>query len=101
MESKVLEINAYGIDLNPLSVFLAKAKTKSINPEKLGSEYTKLLSATANIKYDEIKKPDFNNVDFWFNEEVIVGLAKIKEGLSRIKDEDVRNFLNSIKQVCY
>jgi DNA modification methylase len=95
VESKVLGRNAYGIDLNPLAVFLAKAKTKPINPEKLRSEYTKLLSAIDNIKDGEIKKPEFKNIDFWFKEEAIVALAKIKEGLSRIKDEDVRNFLTT------
>ncbi|MHB1663915.1 MAG: DNA methyltransferase [bacterium] len=95
VESKVFGRNAYGIDLNPLAVFLAKAKTKPINPEKLRSEYIKLLYIIANIKDGEIKKPDFNNIDFWFKEEVIVALAKIKEGLSRIKDEDVRNFLTA------
>ena len=95
VESKVLGRNAYGIDLNPLAVFLAKAKTKPINPAKLRSEYTKLLFAIDNIKDAEIKKPEFKNIDFWFKEEAIVALAKIKEGLSRIKDEDVRNFLTT------
>ena len=95
VESKVLGRNAYGIDLNPLAVFLAKAKTKPINPAKLRSEYSKLLSAIDNTKDGEIKKPEFKNIDFWFKEEAIVALAKIKEGLSRIKDKDVRNFLTA------
>lgn len=95
VESKILGRNAYGIDLNPLAVFLAKAKTKPINPDKLRAEYSKLLSIIDNIKGGEIKRPDFNNIDFWFKEEVIVGLAKIKEGLSRVKDKDVRNFLTA------
>ena len=95
VESKILGRNAYGIDLNPLAVFLAKAKTKSINPDKLRAEYSKLLSVIDNIKDGEIKRPDFNNIDFWFKEEAIVRLAKIKEGLSRIKDIDIRNFLTA------
>ena len=93
VESKLLGRNAYGIDLNPLAVFLSEAKTKPINPDKLRAEYSKLLSIIDNIKGSEIKRPDFNNIDFWFKEEVVVQLAKIKEGLSRIKDKDIRNFL--------
>jgi len=31
------------------------------------------------IKETEIKKPIFNNIDFWFKEKVIVQLAKIKK----------------------
>ena len=48
VESKVLGRNACGIDLNPLLVFLSKAKTKPINPTKIRSEYSKLLSAIDN-----------------------------------------------------
>ena len=95
VESKLLGRNAYGIDLNPLAVFLSEAKTKPLNPAKIMSEYTKLLSVIDNIKDGDIKRPDFNNIDFWFKEEVIVRLAKIKEGLSRIKDKDIRNFLTA------
>ena len=95
VESKLLGRNAYGVDLNPLAVFLAEAKTKPLNPAKIRSEYTQLLSAIDGIKDGEIKRPDFNNIDFWFKEEVIVRLAKIKEGLSRIKDKDIRNFLTA------
>ncbi|MHB1681093.1 MAG: DNA methyltransferase [bacterium] len=93
VESKILGRNAYGIDLNPLAVFLAKAKTKPINPDKLKAEYFKLLSAIDDIKDNEIKKPDFNNIDFWFKDEVIVRLAKIKKGISTIKDIDIRNYI--------
>ena len=42
VESKLLGINAYGIDLNPLAIFLAKAKTTPINPRALTNEYFKL-----------------------------------------------------------
>ena len=50
VESKLLGRHAYGIDLNPLAVFLAKAKTTPINPKKLLKEYLVLLERVWKIK---------------------------------------------------
>ncbi|MDP3900068.1 MAG: transcriptional repressor LexA [bacterium] len=92
IESRLLGRNAFGIDLNPLAIFLAKAKTTPINPSKLTNEYFKLLSEIEKIKETEIKKPIFNNIDFWFKEKVIIQLAKIKKAILKIKDEDIQNY---------
>ena len=92
IESKLLGRNAYGIDLNPFAIFLAKAKTTPVNPSKLTNEYFKLLSEIEKIKEKEIKKPIFNNIDFWFKEKIIIQLAKIKKAILTIKDEDIRNY---------
>ncbi|PJA01939.1 hypothetical protein COX74_00085 [bacterium (Candidatus Gribaldobacteria) CG_4_10_14_0_2_um_filter_41_16] len=92
VESKLLKINAYGIDLNPLAIFLAKAKTTPINPLALTNEYFKLLSEIERIKDIEIEKPNFNNIDFWFKEKVVTQLAKIKKAILKIKDEAIRNY---------
>ena len=93
VESKLLERNAYGIDLNPLAIFLAKAKTTPIDPKKLLKEYQALLVQVEKIKDAEIEKPDFKNIDFWFKESVIIKLAKLKKAIQQIKDEAIRNFL--------
>ncbi|MBU1075166.1 transcriptional repressor LexA [Patescibacteria group bacterium] len=92
IESKLLSRNAFGIDLNPLAIFLAKAKTTPINPSKLTNEYFKLLTEIERIKIQEIKKPIFNNIDFWFKEKVVIQLAKIKKAIIKIKDENIRNY---------
>jgi len=93
VESKLLGRNAYGIDLNPLAIFLAHAKTTPLNPQKLTKEYIALLDRVEKIKDKEIKKPEFNNIDFWFKDKVIVKLAKLKKGIREIKDKQIQNFL--------
>src|SRR4030066_2194308 len=93
VESKVLNRNAYGIDLNPLAIFLAKAKTAPINPQKLTREYLALLDRVEKIKDKEIQRPNFKNIDFWFKDKVIVKLAKLKKAIREIKDETIQNFL--------
>jgi SOS regulatory protein LexA len=93
VESRLIGRNAYGIDLNPLAIFLAKAKTTPINPQKLTKEYIALLDKVEKIKDNEIKRPDFKNIDFWFKDKVIVKLAKLKKAIRAIKDETIQNFL--------
>ncbi len=92
VESKLLGRNACGIDLNPLAIFLARAKTTPINPKTLTNEYFKLLALIGKIQETRIKKPNLNNIDFWFKANVITQLAKIKEAILQIKNEDMRNY---------
>ena len=93
VESKRLGRNAYGIDLNPLATFLAGVKTTPIDPKKLNKEYLRVLSRAEKIKKGEIVKPDFKNIDFWFKEKVIIGLAKLKKAIGEVKDKSIRRFL--------
>lgn len=92
VESKLLSRNSYGIDLNPLAIFLAKTKTTEINPSILMKEYFKLLEKIKKIKNSELEKPNFLNIDFWFTEEVILKLSKIKEAIKEIKNKKIKNF---------
>lgn len=92
VESRLIGRNAYGIDLNPLAIFLAHAKTTPINPKKLTKEYTALLQRINKIKDGQIKRPDFKNIDFWFKDTVIIKLAKLKKAIRQIKDTSIQNF---------
>lgn len=93
VESNLLGRNAYGIELNPLAVFLAKVKTTPIDPQKLTKEHFALLDRLERVKDGELQKPNFKNIDFWFKEEVIFKLAKLKKVIQEIEDETVRNFI--------
>lgn len=92
IESRLLGRNSYGIDLNPLAIFLAKVKTTAIDPKKLTKEYFTLLNRAEKIKAGNIKKPDFLNIDFWFKEKVIIKLGKIKKAIKEIKERKIRDF---------
>ncbi|MFH1771328.1 MAG: transcriptional repressor LexA [Candidatus Omnitrophota bacterium] len=91
-ESRLSNRNAYGIDLNPLAIFLAKVKTTEINPSTLLKEYYNLINKIDQIKVDKSERPDFMNINFWFKEKVILKLAKIKKAIKEIKNEKIRNF---------
>lgn len=92
VESRVLGRNAVGIDLNPLAIFLANAKTTEIDHHILQTEYFALLDRISRIKDTEVVKPEFNNLEFWFNDQVIIKLAKIKKAIREINDKKIQNF---------
>jgi len=92
IESRLLNRNSYGIDLNPLATFLAKVKTTPINSKLLSKEYINLLSKINKIKNNKIKRPEFKNLEFWFKDRVILELAKIKKAIKTIKNKNVQNF---------
>jgi len=92
IESRLLSRNSYGIDLNPLAVFLAKVKTTPINPQLLSREYLKLVNRIGKIKNAQLKKPKFKNLEFWFKDKVIIELSKIKKAIKEIKNKEIQNF---------
>ena len=93
VESKLLGRNAYGIDLNPLAVFLAHAKTTPIDPQKLVKEYMALLMRIETMKDNKIERPVFKNIDFWFKDRVIIKLDELKRAIQDVNNKKVQDFL--------
>ncbi|MFH1972649.1 MAG: DNA methyltransferase [archaeon] len=91
-------IKAYGIDINPLALLIAKAKTTPIDPNKLLVEYNRLIADSVSEKKKvmfegkKINKPNFFNIDFWFKPDVITDLAIIKDSINNISNETTKNF---------
>lgn len=92
VESRLLGRNAYGVELNPLAALLAKVKTTAIKPQNLQKAFISLLSDIKDYKPKKEELPDFFNIDFWFKENVIYELARLKKCINDIKNSDVRNF---------
>jgi SOS regulatory protein LexA len=92
VEAKLLGRHAYGIELNPLAVFIAKVKTTPINPSILQKHYISLISNINKFRPKKSDLPNFFNLDFWFKENVIYELARIKKCINDIKIKEVRNF---------
>lgn len=92
VESRLLGRSAYGVDLNPFAIFLAKAKTKELDPNVLIKTYTNILTKYPKISINDIKRPEFNNLDFWFKEDVITDLARLKRVIQDVDNPDIRHF---------
>lgn len=91
VESRLLGRNAYGIELNPLAVFLAKVKTTPLKPDLIQRNYISLISKIKDCKPKESELPSFFNIDFWFKEDAIYELTKIKKCINDIKNKSVRD----------
>jgi site-specific DNA-methyltransferase (cytosine-N4-specific) len=95
---------AYGIDINPLSLLIAKVKTTPIDEKILLEEKNKLIDSCLELKFDSnfdkiyVERPEFLNINFWFKKDVITDLAIIKKNIDSIKvadeklEKDIKDF---------
>lgn len=89
---------AYGIDINPLALLIAKVKTTNLPEESLKQETDKLLGRCSysldhlNFSHEGIDVPRFNNIDFWFKPKVVRDLTVIKNEIEEVKDKDIKDF---------
>jgi hypothetical protein len=135
VEAILKDIDAIGIDLNPLACLLARVKTTPIEPDRLYSTFMKIWNGikTEGFKKDwieiqkmlveamklknndekamilkevkikcenlEVEIPDISNTNlfYWFKPNVIKDLLIVKKYLSKIQNEDEKNFFN----VCF
>lgn len=92
VESRLLGRNAYGIDLNPLAIFLARVKTTEADSRVITRQYFQLIDKISRINNRDVKIPDFLNINFWYKPDVIIELAKIKKAIKELKEEKIKNF---------
>jgi len=99
LESMLLGRNSIGIDLNPLAILLARAKSTPIEPHILRRQYNDLIHKVSqdidDRKADKliIPRPDLNeNLEFWFKRHVIDDLALLRRRLFEIREHKVRDF---------
>ena len=103
IEAKLHNRNAIGVDLNPIAVLVSKAKTTPLSKYQI----ERALEILPKIKEDisryysnnkisvNYKIPMFNNINHWFQENVIHELAIIREYISNLDDECLKNYLNT------
>ena len=105
VEASILERNAIGIDINPLAVMIARAKTTPIQPSELASIVNEVLKSARRrilLKRENKYKPStvyFKNIYHWFKKDVINDLSLIKECIDEVEthSKSIYNFL----RVCF
>ena len=86
-----------GFDINPLAVLISKVKfTKiSINTiietkQQLRNDIFEFVKDETN--FNKIACPDVTNINFWFSKGVLQHLSTLKYFISRIEDENIKQF---------
>jgi len=101
VESRLLGRNSVGIDVNPLALILAKAKTTPIDPQILESYWVELKenidTAIRKLRFREINVnlPKIRNLDYWFKPQVQKELTIIRQLLEKIENKKARNFFST------
>lgn len=92
VESKLLNRNAIGIELNPLALLISKVKTTPIIKENVPAHYNSLLT---NYFDDQLKYKlvIFNNIDFWFGKSAIKSISKLIHCINKIDDRDLSDLM--------
>lgn len=81
---------AIGIELNPFACFMARVKTTPIDHYLLEKHFIIIKKNFYNLKNYHLHS--FPNINFWFKEQQIVQLSKLKEIINQIIDDEIKNF---------
>lgn len=101
IEALLAKRHSVGIDVSPFSRFIAKVKVTPLDKTELEICKNKILRLLVNyhpekVSVDDI--PSFPYRDNWFNREIILELAYIKNCIENLDtNEDVKDFL----KVCF
>jgi DNA modification methylase len=105
VEAAVNGRRAYGTDINPVAVMIAKAKTTPIEPTKLQHEVNAMFSYLQSAiqrdngqsllvdKKFDCALPKHDRIDYWFPQKQKQDLALILSRIKAINDVHIRTFL--------
>ncbi|PJC45013.1 hypothetical protein CO038_00625, partial [Candidatus Pacearchaeota archaeon CG_4_9_14_0_2_um_filter_39_13] len=89
LEANILGRHSLGIDINPLAVLIGKVKTTPIKKQDLDIAQKKLFDKLD--KFSVIRKANFPNIEYWFNEESILELSKIRQSIIELYEKNEIN----------
>lgn len=95
LESRILGLDFYGCDLNPLAVLLARTKSLMIKDftyiKQMFDDFVYIISKEG-IYSKSFPIEHFKNIDYWFKNENIFQLSCIKYYVSKFLDEIPNNY---------
>ena len=111
VEASLFGMHSVGCDINPLVRLIAKSKLTPIDLKTLDSELDKLNDALFKVEFGVDKIPDLStpeipNLEYWFSEEVIKHLNYLLNCISKIENQEVKNFIlvafsETVREVSY
>lgn len=95
LEAKKLNRNAFGVDLNPLAVFMAKVKTTKIDKTRVEKIWNQIKSDLKSDRhnYSNDVAPYCVNIDHWFKDFAKNDLLKLQAHISKLKNSETKDFL--------
>ncbi|MBI2664366.1 DNA adenine methylase [Candidatus Woesearchaeota archaeon] len=84
--------SAYGLDINPLAILIAKTKTTPIKPQLLENTFSKILSEFDKKKNTDLGFYNLTNIKYWFKEQAINDLSRLKSSIDEVDNGKIKNF---------
>jgi len=93
VESKVMYRPSIGVDINPVAVLMTKAKKTPIEPNYIEEQFLKIKQELDSFnKNTKVKVPEHERINYWFKSEEKRKLAFLFAEISKIQDQDARDF---------
>lgn len=102
VEARSTQRKSYGLDMNPLSVFITKTKCQALEltPKELTDAFTKIerkvnspISCHTSLKRSSaLAEQDQSYLDRWFTPQVLTELDHIDNAIGQLSDERLKNF---------
>jgi len=97
VEARVINMSTIGLDINPLSVKIARTKTEllELDPIKLGMEMNGIIDTISDlpiIKKNEIwNDNDYRYLKNWFDENALFEISSVLSNIRKNKNEKIRD----------
>lgn len=91
VEAKIRNVQSTGIDLNPLSCLISRAKTRQYDFHSLSKISKSVLEDVYHV--DQLDDVDVKNLDFWYSKKNKNLLSKISSYIRRLPDSAERDLM--------
>lgn len=81
--------NFIGYDINPLAILISKVRTTPLQYEAL---LETLESVSQSFREKKPSAVEFHNIHYWFDEKVIDNLSRLRQAISTIENDEVKDF---------
>lgn len=89
VECLLAKRNFVGYDINPLAILISKVRCTPIARERLRSSFERTLDRFQRLEPEPVS---FNNIDYWFEKQVIRDLSRLKRAIFAGRSIDTTNF---------
>ncbi|MFQ3247368.1 MAG: DNA modification methylase [Arenicella sp.] len=93
LESLLFNRKSVAADANPLARLVTKVKTSEISADRLNSAYSNLRKRILSTAPSD-NFPNVTNIDYWFHPHVKLQLNHIKESISKMRSNELKDFFN-------
>ncbi|MBS4016196.1 MAG: hypothetical protein KGZ86_07195 [Candidatus Latescibacteria bacterium] len=91
LASRLNNLNAFGLDVNPISILVARVENEQYSLENIKQIEYEIKQLNAITKSSIIYKTIFNLADKIFNQEILKYLLQFKEYIKSVKNDKIKN----------